>query len=103
MKPTARLHKILAKDASYQINGLKLPLGDFTASDQEVADHLLETNFPGCQPIMKNTAHAILVMTPTEEDWLVASEAVDSDKIRWALKGSGSFKSAGGMVSSQHS
>jgi hypothetical protein len=45
MKPTARLHKLLAKDESYQIGGLRLPSGDFTASDQEVVDHLLETQF----------------------------------------------------------
>jgi hypothetical protein len=59
-------------------------------------DHLLETHFPGCQPIMENTARAIPVRTPTEEDWMVASEGVDSEKIRWAIKGFGSFKSAGG-------
>jgi hypothetical protein len=63
MKPTARLHKIHAK--SCQICGLRLPSGDFTVSNQEVADHLLETHFPGCQPIMKNTARAIPVRTTT--------------------------------------
>jgi hypothetical protein len=62
-KPTARLYKILAKDESYQIGGLRLPSGDFTASDQEVADNFLETHFPGCQPIMENTARAIPVRT----------------------------------------
>jgi hypothetical protein len=76
MKPIARLHKILAKDESYQIGGLRLPSGDFTASDQEVEDHLLETHFPDFQPIMENTARAIPLRTPTEEDWLVASERV---------------------------
>jgi hypothetical protein len=64
-------------------------------SDQEMADHLLLTHFPGCQPIMENTSPAFLVRTSTEEDWLVASEAVDSDKIRWAMEGFGSFKSVG--------
>jgi hypothetical protein len=72
MKPTARLHKILAKDESYQIGGLRLLSGDFTASDQE---HI-ETYFPGCHLIMENTARAIPVRKLTEEDWLVASEAV---------------------------
>jgi hypothetical protein len=57
-----------------------------------VADHLLETHFPGCQPIMKNTARVIPVRKPTEE---VVSDAVDFDKIRWAIEGFGSFKSAG--------
>jgi hypothetical protein len=36
MKPTVRLHKILAKDESYQIGGLRFPSGDFTDYDQEV-------------------------------------------------------------------
>jgi hypothetical protein len=63
------------------LGGLRLPSGDFTDSDQEVVDHLLETH-SGCQPIMENTARAIPVRTPTEEDWLVASEGVDSEKIR---------------------
>jgi hypothetical protein len=91
MKPTARLHKILAKDESYQIGGLRLPSDDFTASDQEEE----VAHFPGCQPIMENTARTIPVRTPTEEDWLVASKAVDSDKIKWAIEGFGSFKSTG--------
>jgi hypothetical protein len=42
---------------------------------------------------MENTA--IPVRTPTEEDWLVASEDVDSDKVTWAFDSFGSFKSAG--------
>jgi hypothetical protein len=69
----------MTKDESYHYGVLWLSSGDFTASDQEVADHLLEKHFPGCQPII--TTCAIPVRTPTEEDWLVASEAVDSDKI----------------------
>jgi hypothetical protein len=88
---------------SYQIGGLKLPSCDFTATYQEVVVHLLETHFPFCQPIIENTVRAIPVRKPTDEDWLVASETVDSDKIRWAIEGFGSFKSAGKMVSSQHS
>jgi hypothetical protein len=50
-----------------------------------VADHLHETHFLGCQPIMENTARAVPV----------PSEAVDSNKISWAIEGFGSFKSAG--------
>jgi hypothetical protein len=69
IKPTARLHKILAKDKNYQIGGLRLLSDDFTASVQEVAEHLLETRFPGGQSIMENTARAIPVRTLTEKDW----------------------------------
>jgi hypothetical protein len=44
---------------------------------------------------MENTARAIPVRTPTEKEWVVALEAVDSDKIRWAIESFGFFKSAG--------
>jgi hypothetical protein len=40
-------------------------------------------------------ARAIPVRTSSEENLLVASEALDSNKIRWAIEGFGSFKSAG--------
>jgi hypothetical protein len=78
MKPTARLHKVLSKDETYQIGGLRLP----SNSDQEVADHLLETHFLGCQPMTEDIAHAIPARTPAEEDWLIAQEVVDSDKLK---------------------
>jgi hypothetical protein len=32
---------------------------------------------------------------PTEEDWLVASDVVNSDKIKWTIEGYGSLKHAG--------
>jgi hypothetical protein len=44
---------------------------------------------------VENTARAIPVRTPTEKDWLVVSEAVDSDNIRWAIENFSSFKSMG--------
>jgi hypothetical protein len=55
----------------------------------------MASHCPGCQSIIENTARAIPGRTPTEEDWLVVSEAVDYDKIRWAIEGFGSFKSSG--------
>jgi hypothetical protein len=41
---------------------------------------------------MENPARAVSVRTHTEEDWLVASEAVD---LAIEIEGFGSFKSAG--------
>jgi hypothetical protein len=43
---------------------------------------------------MENTTCAIPARPPTEKTWLVASEAVDSDKFRWAIESFGFFKSA---------
>jgi hypothetical protein len=56
IKPTARLHKILAKDESYQIGGLRLPSGDFTASDQEVA-HLVVSQLWKTQLVLFRSGH----------------------------------------------
>jgi hypothetical protein len=60
-----------------------------------VADHLHETHFSGFQPIMENRVRTFPVRASIEKDWLVASDAVDSNKIRWAIEGFGSFKFAG--------
>jgi ribonuclease HI len=96
VKPTARLQKILSKDNSYQIGNFRLPSGEFTRSDQEVAAHLLETHFPGCEPISENfVSTPDAVVPPSEEDWLEASRIISEDKIRWSIAGFGPFKTAG--------
>jgi hypothetical protein len=51
IQPSARLHRVLSKDADYKMGAFRLPLGAFTSSDQEIAEHLLETYFPRFQPI----------------------------------------------------
>jgi hypothetical protein len=42
---------ILSKDDDYKMGAFRLLSRAFTSTDQEVAEHLLETQFPGCQPI----------------------------------------------------
>jgi hypothetical protein len=49
--PSARLHRVLSKDVSYQVGVVRLRLVDFTSSDAETAKYLLMTHFLGCQPI----------------------------------------------------
>jgi hypothetical protein len=46
IQPSARLHIILSKDDEYKMGAFRLPLETFTSTDQEVAEHLLETHFP---------------------------------------------------------
>jgi hypothetical protein len=53
----------------------------FTSTDQEVAEHLLETHFPGCQPISGPQLQS-QPMTPSTEDWLIASSVITEEKIR---------------------
>jgi hypothetical protein len=51
IQPSTRLYRILSKEDNYKMGAFRLPSGVFASTDQEVAEHLLETRFPGCQPI----------------------------------------------------
>jgi hypothetical protein len=50
IQPSARLHRILSKDDDYKMGVFQHPSGAFNSTNQEVALHLHETHFPGCQP-----------------------------------------------------
>jgi hypothetical protein len=90
------MQKILSKDNNYHIGNFRLPSGEFTKSDQEVADHLLETHLPGCEPSsVEISLSPDSVGPPTEENWIEASRIISEDKIRWAIAGFGPFKTAG--------
>jgi hypothetical protein len=56
----------------------RLPSGAFTSTDQEVAEHLLETHFLGCQPISGPQSQSQPI-TPS---------------IKWAVNGFGSYITA---------
>jgi hypothetical protein len=92
---TARLHRILSKDDDNKMDAFRLPSRALTSStDQEVAEHLLETHFPGCQPISGPQSQSQPI-TPSTEDWLTASSVITQEKIRWAYNGFGSYKTVG--------
>jgi hypothetical protein len=76
------------------MDAFRLPSRVFTSTDQEVAEHLLETHFPGCQPISEPQSKSQPI-TPSTEDWVVASSVITEEKIRWAVNGFGSYKTAG--------
>jgi hypothetical protein len=68
----------------------------FTKSDQEMADHLLVTHFPGCKCSSdENSTTLETASLPTETNWLEASGIISEVKIRWAIAGCGPFKAAG--------
>jgi hypothetical protein len=86
VKPTARLQKILSKDNSYHIGNFRLPSREFTKSDQEVADSLLETHFPGCEPPSNEESLPLgPIDPPTEEIWLEPFKTVGEVKMFPAL------------------
>jgi hypothetical protein len=66
------------------MGAFRLPSGAFTSTGQEVAEHLLETHFPGCQPISEPQSQSQPITLSTE-DWL----------IRWEFNGYGSYNTAG--------
>jgi hypothetical protein len=90
------MQKVLSKDNSYYIGDFRAPSGEFTKSDQEVADHLLETYFPSCELCSDEIPPSPdSVVPPTEENWLEALRIISGDKIRWAMAGFGPFNIAG--------
>jgi hypothetical protein len=96
VKATARLQKNLSNNNSYHIGNFRLPSREFTKSDQEVADHLLETHFPGCERSSdENSTTLEIASLPTESNWLEASGIIFEDKIQWAIADFGPFTTAG--------
>jgi hypothetical protein len=78
------------------LRNLILSSGNLTKSDQEVSDLLLETHFLGCESIQTDTVEAeSRNSTALIEDWDEAAKIVTEDKVRWAVEGFGSFKTAG--------
>jgi hypothetical protein len=76
------------------MGAFRLPSGAFTSTGQEVAEHLLETHFPGCQPISEPQSQSQPITLSTE-DWLIASSVSTEEKIRWEFNGYGSYNTAG--------
>jgi hypothetical protein len=86
IQPAARLHKILSKDETYQMGNLRLPSGNSTTTDQEVAAHLLETHFPGSLPFSSDKDLEPESGPPSNEDWTEAAKIVTEDKVKWAVE-----------------
>jgi hypothetical protein len=63
---SAKLHRVLSKDDSYQVRTLRLPSGDFTSSNAVAAKHLLMTHFSGCQPIEEHHSSAWVLQGQSE-------------------------------------
>jgi hypothetical protein len=76
------------------MGAFRLPSGACISTDQEVAEHLLDTHFSGCQPISGPQSQSQKI-TPSTEDWLIACSVITDEKIKWAINGFGSYKTAG--------
>jgi hypothetical protein len=74
----------------------RLLLEAFTVTEQEVAELIFETHFPGCQSISDEQQWQSQPVTSSTEDWLIASSVITEEKIRLAINVFGSHKTAGG-------
>jgi hypothetical protein len=54
-----------------------------------VADHLLETHFPGSLPFSSDKYLVPESSPPSNKDWTEAAKIVTEDKIKWAVEGTG--------------
>jgi hypothetical protein len=43
--------RILSKDDDYKMSAFQIPSLAFTSTNQDIAEHFIETHFPGCQLI----------------------------------------------------
>jgi hypothetical protein len=91
----ARLHKILEKDHSNGIGELKKPNGEFTQSEDETLQLLLETHFPGCMTTNEDD-ELQGVNRPRTQVRKLANKLFTQEKVEWAVKSFKPFKSPGG-------
>lgn len=93
----ARLRRIFASGPSTRLDGLVLPDGRTTASQEETLAHLFEVHFPGSvlteqgQP----TGSAVPLVGTADRDWETAMKIVTSERIKWALDTFDRYKSPG--------
>lgn len=93
----ARIHKLLAKDATAQVGTLLKPDGSFTVDGKDTALHLLQTHFPGSvQPAQAEKRKSEKPYIPhSRKDWSFAEKLTKRGKTKWAIFKFYSFKSAG--------
>ena len=93
----ARVHRLLAKDATAQVGSLLKPDGSFTCDSKETAMHLLQTHFPGSTEIaqVRQIELESPRLLPSREDWLFAEKLTKKGKTKWAIFKFYSYKSAG--------
>jgi hypothetical protein len=77
------------------MGAFRLPSGALASTDHDVAKHVLETHFPGfpIQPISGSQSQSQTI-TPSTEDWVIASSVITEVEIRWTVNGFSSYKTA---------
>ena len=95
---SARLYKLLGKSRDAQMGMLRLQNGEWTKTPEEAYEYLLDVHFPGCTTDKSvrtsNTEFGKKKWIPST-NWIIASEIVTEDRIKWAFDTMSPYKSPG--------
>jgi hypothetical protein len=87
----ARLHRILLKGGLSVVISIQLENGEYTASEKETLEELLQVHFPGSEIILEPSGgwNGLELELPkwkgTREDWAVSRRVKSYDKLKWAV------------------
>ena len=90
----ARLHKLLSKDPSTSPEVLQLPNGEFTTTQEETLNHLLDVHFPGNVDRPREQVN-LEPSVASDADWEIAAKIVTKERVSWAVKSFSPYKAAG--------
>ncbi|KAG5683018.1 hypothetical protein PVAND_012328 [Polypedilum vanderplanki] len=94
VSPTARLHKILSKDRSNQVDTLRLSSGEYVSEETEVLKHLLSTHFPECE-VVSDERPTLSSRFACRESWNKSRRIASYSNIRRAIQSFHPYKSGG--------
>jgi hypothetical protein len=97
----ARLQRILSKDGQSAVSSLQLENGEYTTTEKETLEELLQVHFPGSEIILEPPGGwdglelAFPKWKGSREDWAVSRGVISYDKLKWAVFSFKPYKSPG--------
>ena len=96
---SSRLNRILGNTATGKLGMLHMPNGKWTESSEEVIQNLLQTHFPGCVVVNKDTSHMDNIPQRIRwipsYSWEIAKSLITEYRIKWAFESMAPYKSPG--------
>src|ERR1700712_8006 len=96
---TARIHRLLAKNPVNPTGTILKPDGEYTNTEKDTLEVLLQTHFPGSNLISDEdvlSSHSLTVPEKAgREDWRISKEVITVNKIKWAINLFEPYKSPG--------
>lgn len=95
----ARLHKVLSKDPQISIPSLQKESGEYTQNGEDTLKELFRVHFPESEtkliPLDTWQTGLDIMNYGSRENWHVAKEVINQDKIKWAINSFEPYKSPG--------